>query len=88
MAVKTFRRSNPNQIHRRRGKKRAVASTFLRQRKKKHKKQRFVAVGDSKDIKVKVKDRIIHDKYAGTSIKIGSEEHMILKADDVLAIVE
>lgn len=47
-----------------------------------------IAVGDSSDIKVKVGDKIIHDKYAGTNIKIGEEEHIILKAEDILAIVE
>ena len=46
-----------------------------------------VAIGDSEDIKVKAKDRIIYDKYAGTTIKIDGEEHMIIKMDDVLAIV-
>lgn len=47
-----------------------------------------IAVGDSEDIKVKVKDKIIHDKYAGTTIKISGEDHIIIKADDVLAVVE
>ena len=46
-----------------------------------------VAVGEGKEVKVKAKDRIIYDKYAGTSIKIDGEEHMIIKAEDVLAIV-
>ena len=48
-----------------------------------------LAVGDNKDeIKVKVKDRIIYDKYAGTSIKVDGEEQLILKMDDIIAIVE
>lgn len=46
-----------------------------------------VAIGDSEDIKVKVKDRIIHDKYAGTNLTIEGEEHIIIKADDILATV-
>ena len=46
-----------------------------------------VAVGDSKDIKVKAKDKIIYDKYAGTTIKVNGEEHMIIKMDDVLAVI-
>ena len=46
-----------------------------------------VAIGDdSSKIKVKVKDKIIHDKYAGTNIKIEDEEHIIVKAEDILAI--
>jgi chaperonin GroES len=48
-----------------------------------------LAVGDDKDaIKVKVNDKIIYDKYAGTSIKVNGEEQLILKMDDIIAIVE
>jgi chaperonin GroES len=47
-----------------------------------------IAVGDDEAIKVKAKDRIIYDKYAGTTIKVGGEEQLILKAADVLAKVE
>jgi chaperonin GroES len=44
-----------------------------------------IAVGDDEAIKVKPKDRILYDKYAGTTIKISGDEHLILKAADVLA---
>lgn len=48
-----------------------------------------IAVGDDKEkIKVAAGDRIIYDKYAGTSIKIDGEEHLILKAGDIIAIIE
>lgn len=48
-----------------------------------------VAVGDDKDeIKVKVKDRVMFDKYAGTQIKIDGEDHLILSMGDILAIVK
>ena len=30
----------------------------------------------------------MYDKYAGTSIKIDGEEHLILKAGDIIAIIE
>jgi chaperonin GroES len=46
-----------------------------------------MAVGDSEDIKVKVNDVIIFDKYAGTTIKTDGEEQLILKAQDILAVV-
>lgn len=45
-------------------------------------------VGDSDVIKVKVGQKIIYDKYAGTQLKIDDVEYLILKNDDVLAIVE
>ena len=47
-----------------------------------------VAVGASEDIKVKLNDRIIHDKYAGTTIKVDGQDHILIKSEDVLAIVE
>ena len=48
-----------------------------------------VAVGDDKDvIKVKVKDKVIHDKYAGTTVKIDGKDHLIIKMEDILAVVE
>lgn len=48
-----------------------------------------VAVGDDKDeIKVKVKDRVMFDKYAGTQIKIDNDDHLILSMADILAVVE
>jgi chaperonin GroES len=48
-----------------------------------------VAVGDDKDaIKVKVKDRVMYDKYAGTTIKVNGEEQLIVKMSDILAVIE
>lgn len=47
-----------------------------------------VAVGDDESIKVKVDDRIMYDKYAGTALKIDGVEHLILKMSDILAIIE
>ena len=48
-----------------------------------------IAVGDDKEkIKVAAGDRIMYDKYAGTSIKIDGEEHLILKAGDIIAVIE
>lgn len=47
-----------------------------------------LAIGDDEAIKVKVNDRVVYDKYAGTTIKVAGEEQLILKASDVLAKVE
>jgi len=47
-----------------------------------------MAVGDDESIKVKVNDRIMYDKYAGTALKIDGEEHLILKMSDILAIIQ
>lgn len=45
---------------------------------------------DGKEIKMEVKvgDRVIYSKYAGTEIKMGSEEYMVVRQNDILAVVE
>lgn len=55
----------------------------------------IVAVGpggvvDGKEIKMEVKvgDRVIFSKYAGTEIKYDGVEYTILRQNDILAIVE
>ena len=30
----------------------------------------------------------MHDKYAGTQVKIDGEDHLILKAGDIIAVIE
>jgi chaperonin GroES len=55
-----------------------------------------VAVGKGKvneegklfPLEVKKGDRILIGKYAGTEIKIEDEEHLILREDEVLAVIE
>ena len=37
---------------------------------------------------VKVGDKVLYGKYAGQIVKIENKDHIILKEDDVLAIVE
>ncbi|MCE5199194.1 MAG: co-chaperone GroES [Armatimonadota bacterium] len=44
--------------------------------------------GKKSPMDVKVGDRVIYGKYAGTEVKIGSEEYVILRQEDVLAIIE
>jgi chaperonin GroES len=47
-----------------------------------------LAVGDDEAIKVKVKDRVIYDKYAGSTIKVDGEEQLIVKMSDILAVIQ
>ncbi len=48
-----------------------------------------VAIGDDKDmITVKVGEKVMYDKYAGTTISIDDVDHLIIKMQDIIAIVE
>ncbi len=47
-----------------------------------------VAVGDDETIKgVKVGSKVMFDKYAGTSIKEGADEYLVLHFTDLIAVV-
>lgn len=49
-----------------------------------------VEVGSGGEVEITVKkgDRIMYDKYAGTQIKIDGEDHLILKMNDIIAVIE
>jgi chaperonin GroES len=37
---------------------------------------------------VKAGDRVLFGKYSGTEIKIDGEEHLIMREDDILGVIE
>ncbi len=43
--------------------------------------------GKKAPMDVKVGDKVIYGKYAGTEVKIGVEDYIILRQEDVLAIL-
>ena len=56
-----------------------------------------VAVSGAKEVKIndrtyemplKKGDKVMYKKYSGTDIKDGDEEYILIKAEDILAIVE
>ena len=54
-----------------------------------------VAVGpggviDGKEVKMQVKngDKVIYQKYSGTEVKLGNEEFVVVRQNDIVAIVE
>jgi chaperonin GroES len=57
---------------------------------------KVIAVGNGKlmengtrvPLEVKAGDRILFGKYSGTEVKIEGEEHLIMREDDVLGIIE
>jgi chaperonin GroES len=44
--------------------------------------------GNHKEFQVKAGDRVIFSSYAGTEIKLGGEEFMIIDEKDILGVVE
>jgi chaperonin GroES len=57
---------------------------------------KIVAVGQGKRLddgtlrapSVKVGDKVLFAKYSGTEVKIDGEEHLIMREDDILAVLE
>lgn len=55
-----------------------------------------VAVGPGKmsddgkriELAVKVGDKVMFNKYAGTEIKVDGVEHLVMREDDIVAIIE
>lgn len=50
-----------------------------------------IACGEGTDkvkMLVKTGDKILHDKYSGVSVKNDGEEYLILKMDDIIAILK
>jgi chaperonin GroES len=43
--------------------------------------------GTVKSLEVKTGDRILYGKYSGTEVTINGEEYLILREEDVLAVV-
>jgi chaperonin GroES len=57
---------------------------------------KVIAVGTGKNkkdgtkisLEVKKGNRVLYAKYAGTEVKIDGEDYLIMKEDDILAIIE
>lgn len=47
-----------------------------------------VVDGKTVPMEVKVGDKVIYTRYAGTDVKLDKEEYVIVKQSDILAIVE
>ena len=63
------------------------------QAKEKPQQAEVVAVGpggmiDEVTMQVKAGDKVIYSKYAGTDVKLGDDEYVVVKQNDIVAIVE
>lgn len=48
----------------------------------------LVVDGARQEMEVKIGDKVLYSQYVGTDIKLDGEEYIILKEDDILAIIE
>ncbi|HBI17233.1 MAG TPA: co-chaperone GroES [Candidatus Moranbacteria bacterium] len=48
---------------------------------------KVVAVGESKEINVKKGERVIYSRYSGTEVLVGEETYLIVKNEDILAVL-
>ena len=44
--------------------------------------------GDIRALDVKVGDKVLFGKYAGTEVKVEGEELLVMKEDDIMAVIE
>ena len=44
--------------------------------------------GDVRALDVKVGDKVLFGKYAGTEVKVEGEELLVMREDDIVAVVE
>jgi len=44
--------------------------------------------GERSKLQVKKGDRVLFSSYAGTEIRIGGEEYLVMSEDEILAIIE
>ncbi len=43
--------------------------------------------GTRQELEVKIGDKVLYSKYAGTDIKLGGDEYVLLSEKDILAVV-
>lgn len=56
--------------------------------KEKTQEAKVVEIGSSKDIQVKKGDIVIYDKYSGIQIKEDNKEYLIVKNEEIVAIIK
>jgi chaperonin GroES len=49
---------------------------------------KLLDTGKKQPLEVKKGDKVLFGKYAGTDIQVEGEEHLIMREDDIIAIIE
>lgn len=44
--------------------------------------------GSKRELDVKVGDKVLFGKYSGTEVKVGGEELLVMREDDIMAVIE
>ena len=44
--------------------------------------------GDKRALDIKVGDKVLFGKYSGTEVKVDGEELLVMKEDDIMAVIE
>lgn len=51
-------------------------------------KGKVLDVGRIQPLEVKVGDKVLYGKYSGTEFKVNNEEHLIVREEDIVAIIK
>ncbi len=49
---------------------------------------RILTSGEVRPLDVKAGDKVLFGKYAGSEVKVGGEEYLVMKEEDIIGIVE
>lgn len=49
---------------------------------------KITEAGDVRPLAVKVGDKVLFGKYAGTEVKVEGEELLVMREDDIVAVIE
>lgn len=51
-------------------------------------KGKILESGDVRPLDLKVKDKVLFGKYSGTEVKIDGEEYLVMREEDVMAVLD
>jgi chaperonin GroES len=51
-------------------------------------KGKILESGDLRPLDVKVGDRVLFGKYAGTEVKVSGDEIVVMREDDIMGVIE
>ena len=51
-------------------------------------KGKILESGDVRPLDVKVGDRVLYGKYSGTEVKLNGSEYLVMREEDIMAVVE